>query len=53
MHCDAATAAADPPEDPPGTRSGSQGLHVTCGTALLELANTSVNPLRCFLAAET
>lgn len=29
MHCDAATAAADPPEEPPGTRSMSRGLHVT------------------------
>lgn len=28
-HCEAATAAAEPPEDPPGTRSGSQGLQVT------------------------
>ena len=25
-HSDAATAAAEPPEDPPGTRSRSQGL---------------------------
>ena len=30
MHCEAATAAADPPEDPPGTLSMSCGLHVTC-----------------------
>ena len=29
MHWDAATAAADPPEEPPGTRSVSHGLHVT------------------------
>lgn len=29
MHCDAATAAADPPEEPPGTLSMSHGLHVT------------------------
>lgn len=29
MHWDAATAAADPPEEPPGTRSMSHGLQVT------------------------
>lgn len=28
-HCEAATAAAEPPEDPPGTLSGSHGLQVT------------------------
>ena len=27
-HCPAATAAADPPEEPPGTRSGSHGFAV-------------------------
>ena len=29
-HCAAATAAALPPEDPPGTLLKSQGLRVTC-----------------------
>ena len=29
-HCLAATAAADPPEDPPGTLDKSHGLDVTC-----------------------
>ena len=29
-HCCAATAAAEPPEDPPGTLSGSQGFRVIC-----------------------
>src|SRR2546429_1147059 len=27
-HCAAATATAEPPDDPPGTRSASQGLRV-------------------------
>ena len=30
MHCPAATAAAEPPEEPPGTHRGSQGFRVTC-----------------------
>ena len=29
-HCPLATAAAEPPDDPPGTRSRSQGFLVTC-----------------------
>jgi len=30
IHCRAETAAADPPDDPPGTRDKSHGLAVTC-----------------------
>ena len=29
-HCPLATAAADPPDEPPGTRSRSHGFLVTC-----------------------
>jgi hypothetical protein len=31
-HCPAATAAAEPPEEPPGTLCKSQGFLVTCGS---------------------
>lgn len=40
-HCPAATAAADPPEEPPGTHLGSQGFRVTCAQACMSQAYAS------------
>ncbi len=44
VHSSAATAAAEPPDDPPGTRVGSHGLRVTPSAELsfeLPIANSS------------
>ena len=40
MHWDAATAAADPPEEPPGTLSMSYGLQVTCNSLTISTRAT-------------
>ena len=45
MHSSAATAAADPPEEPPGIREVSHGLHVVWKAEFsveLPMANSSM-----------
>jgi len=47
-HCPAATAAADPPEEPPGTHLGSQGFRVTCAQACVSQALRLMSGVRIF-----